>query len=301
MEETYTCFLAVPSRLDISLIAGLLSASKVEYGTTFEQSSYFGQIPERIKEAIRKSDFLFAVLDSSEDSSNVLIELGMALGLGKPIFAVVAPTATTSLELKGVTTVQAELREVQAIRFHLEIFLKEALRHRRRRRQEHKRSAEPPKQPPDQRFTTAVLDHLVSLRTEVDLEKAIAGFLQEKGYQVTEEGNANRGFRPDIAVWLPSTPSALGNLLLIEIKRTQESRSGERAIVNTLRQYASNVGAQTAIILWQTERGDDAPTLHPGFPLVFSLPISTFVRLVETNDLVPMMIRERNKNVHGIT
>ena len=299
-DETYACYLAVPSRLHISPIVDLLNRYRVQFERKFEASSLFGNTPNDIKRSMRDVDFVFAVIDAKQDSANVFVALGVAFGVGRPVFIVVTPNSDLPLGLKGITAVKAEPSDVQAIEFHLDIFLKEGLK--RRRRQHFVPRDKLKVQLSDQRtIADPYRQRLLSSRNESELEERIAKFLEQHGYQTIEQGEKIGRFRPDIAMWLKESSSTLGSQLLIEVKSGQRRAQVERKIANQLRQYLLDVDAQSGLVLWQEMRDDEEPRVQPGYPLIFSLSVPAFLRLVENGELEPTLVRQRNRHVHGIS
>lgn len=125
--------------------------------------------------------------------------------------------------------------------------------------------------------------------------------MEEHGYRTIEQGKKIGRFRPDIAMWLKESSSTLGSQLLIEIKSGQRRAQVEKKIANQLRQYLLDVDAQSGLVLWQEIRDDEEPRVHPGHPLIFSLSVPAFLRLVENGELEPALVRLRNRHVHGIS
>jgi hypothetical protein len=299
MDDTLRCFLAVPARLDVSPIAGLLKERDVEFERGLEASSFFGSHPTNIRRLIQNADFVLAVIDAEDNSSHVLVELGIALGIRRPVFAILTPNSTIPFSLQGVPTVRAQPDDTSAIDFHLDIFLKEGLR-----RKSIQRRLAPPDKPwmrsSNERLSNEFLAFLSSSSSaEHQLEKSIAHFLETKGFHI-EQSTPSKGFRPDIAVWLQEPSSALGSQLLIEIKRGERRDPGESRIANQLREYLSAVDARAGLLLWQVASDGEAPKIYPGYPFVFSLSLPAFVKLVDKDQLLSALIRERNRQVHGI-
>jgi len=84
-----------PPSKEIDIICGML---KPEINPIISNTVKVGNIAEKIREEILRSDCLIAIITDKEASAFVENEVGIAFGLGKPIFAIYEE----SIDVKGI-------------------------------------------------------------------------------------------------------------------------------------------------------------------------------------------------------
>lgn len=76
-----------------------------------------------VKESITSSDFVFAIVSLDNLSKNLLFEIGVAYGLGKPTFILIQGDGPIPVELTDFVYVRGKA-DLESIVFFLKQFLK---------------------------------------------------------------------------------------------------------------------------------------------------------------------------------
>ena len=100
-----TCFISAPFAVDTSVIRNALEVNRVSWSdqTTLDLGTSW---LENLDSFLQRTDFICAVLPERQHG-NILFELGIAYGKGKPILAFVGPSATVPTDLTALTYVRA--------------------------------------------------------------------------------------------------------------------------------------------------------------------------------------------------
>jgi len=239
---------------------------------------------EKLDSVLQKSDFICAVLPETHHG-NILFELGIAFGKGKPILVFVGPSARVPTDLTALTYIRANPTDSDVINASLVTFLKHAKRSRRSQIQPRKTSAKP-------------LDHWAPSHFGYELEQRTASLLQEAGFIVSSPTVAqNKG--ADFAVWADELQSTLGNPLLVEVKGGSLTAKRIEEAAAQLQRYTESVQGRCALLIYWDEHQREFPIVSKGWPLIIQISGSELTRLVRENQLSGELLRRRNAAVHG--
>jgi hypothetical protein len=278
-----TCFISAPFGVDTSVIRNALEANSINWSdqTTLGLSTSW---LENLDFVLQKTDFICAVLPETQHG-NILFELGIAYGKGKPILAFVGPSAKVPSDLSALTYVRANPTDAELINTALVTFLRHAKRSRPSRSQSRKTSAKP-------RL------HSGSPIAGHELEQRTASLLQDAGFIVASPAEVkDRG--ADFAVWADELQSTLGNPLLVQVKGGSLTKSRIEEAAAQLRRYAESVQGRCALLVYWDKDQREFPIVSRGWPLIIQLSGVELMRLVEENRLSDELLRRRNAAVHG--
>lgn len=125
------CFVAAPLSIEIDDFVAVLREMEIETWNAFDFPTRPGaSITEELKKKLSLSDFLLAVL--SEPSEYILYEIGVAQGLGKPVFLVILSDVVLPKALEDVMHVRIVARDLEPFSDQLDLFL-ESLRRKDRK------------------------------------------------------------------------------------------------------------------------------------------------------------------------
>lgn len=126
-----TCYISSPLLVDTTPLRALL----VELGVTpiaIDEMPTAGQaIVPTLESWLRNTSFVCAVLPAAK-SANILFEIGLAQGLGRPVFIIAEEGAEIRVSVELLPHLVASFDDRESIRFHLEAFI--ASLHRRSRK-----------------------------------------------------------------------------------------------------------------------------------------------------------------------
>jgi hypothetical protein len=84
------CFVSASAGTSISTVVRVLKANKVEVIDSVPPAGT--ELLSSTKKSLDHADFVLGIISKEKESANTLFELGIAIGLGKPIAMIVAPS-----------------------------------------------------------------------------------------------------------------------------------------------------------------------------------------------------------------
>lgn len=278
-----TCFISAPFGVDTSLIRSALEANGIRW---LDQTSLGLSTSwlEKLDSVLQRTDFICAVLPETRHG-NILFELGIAYGKGKPILVFVGPSADVPADLTSLTYVRANATDANVIDRALVTFLT----HAKKRRQSRTPLGSTPKTKSIQTSTT-FYGH--------ELEQRTASLLQDAGFIVSLPTEA-KDTGADFAVWADDLQSALGNPLLVEVKGGSLTRQRIEAAAARLRLYVEKTHGRCALLVYWDKHQREFPIASTGWPLIIQMSGEELTRLVKEQRLSRELLRRRNAAAHG--
>jgi hypothetical protein len=291
----WKCFIVAPIGTDLSDLIPIVEDAQwlvlnVE-GASPESTDYLAPTSA----LIAASDAVIALLDSKPNPS-LLMEIGYALGAGKPLLTFGDPSkggiSTSSELLSAASVVEATVANTQALRLHVQAFL-EGVRNRNsstdvnaRRRTLAKHIAEP---------RGDLLESSIEREVANNLENAP----EVVQYKAQPLARRSRPYTPDFVVWLGGEQRQFGNPVVIEVKSRPLGRRDKEQLLDRLSHYAHVADVTTFIVVVQgTSRPH--PRLICSLPLVFEIGLDLFEGLCTGGSLVEALLRERNRFFHSV-
>lgn len=118
-----TCFVSVPRGANTDGLRRALDNLDVRVGALDELSPAGSNFVAIIENEMRAADFVCVVLGRGLENSSALFELGLAVGLGRPILIVAQDRNALPATMAAYPVVQASANDIEALSFHLRIFL----------------------------------------------------------------------------------------------------------------------------------------------------------------------------------
>ncbi|MFC3706219.1 nucleoside 2-deoxyribosyltransferase [Devosia honganensis] len=115
----HRCYISAPFGIDLGSLPILLGQRQISWNWAAPD------IPGELgyASAIQRSEFVIAVLDGSRSDHRVLYEVGVAEGMGKPIFMVSIRKRTNTFAISKFAVATVGLHEAGALGFQLDLFL----------------------------------------------------------------------------------------------------------------------------------------------------------------------------------
>lgn len=240
----------------------------------------------RYAPTIQRCDFAIAILDGSKSDQRVLYEVGLAEGLGKPVFIIATSKRVGTVARSLFAFVDVKLSERDALAFHLDAFLStphETIFERNRPSRTTKSIQ--PKEPalPAQQFHSQLEARVYEAITEVG------------GSAIVEPQNEKSPTRPDLLMWLGSQDPELFDPAVIEIKGRLVA-SDARRVEHQLLEFMQAAGVGCGFLLTE-----EAPPQkrRPMSPYVFWLSVDHFIALAREGSLGQHIRSLRNRAAHG--
>ncbi len=294
-ETPLNCYISSPLLADTTPLRNLL----VELGVTpiaVDEMPTAGQaIVPMLESWLRNTSFVCAVLPAAR-SANIFFEIGLAQGLGRPVFIIAEEGAEIPISVQLLPHLIASLDDGESIRFHLEAFI--ASLHRRSRR------------------ITAAAASIVSAPARAygggeaiqiaprrlpgptsEHEQEVADLLTSVSTQVTRSARVGERFEADMLIWLRDLDVGQGGPVLVELKFSAKEMFPERALHQITRALVA-ARLRAAILVTDAPDTEMAAKLITG-AVVFSISLKGLRREVGSGTFLDSLRRLRNRIFHG--
>jgi hypothetical protein len=279
-----SCYISSPLLVDTTALRELL----VELGVTpiaIDELPTAGQaIAPTLQSWMRSASFVCAVLPAKQ-SANIFFEIGLALGLGRPVFTIAEESADIPVPIERLPYVKASLADIDSIRFHLEAFLASLPKRSRRITA----AAAPVVSSPQRSYggEAVPIDSKNISRLGLESEREVADLLGSVSTQVTLGAPVGERFEADMLIWLRDLDIGQGGPVLVEIKLGAKEQWPTRAL------------RQIAILV--TNAPDAEMTAYlAGGGIVFSISIDGLRHEIAAGTLLDALRRLRNRIFHGV-
>jgi len=260
-------------------------------------------VPETVLAEIQAADAVIAVI--SEETSNVFFEIGMAVGLRKPVLALLSPGITVPAFGSSFNYLTTDLADSEVLRLAVKRFLhKPRERHKKRRKKRRKKQlirksdSQIPGTP-----VHAIIEQLSVLRQSGDgyaLERTVAELLRAAGVSTVEQykGAADRGV--DFAVWSDELRSSLGSPILIEVKSSKLDEMSFQIAYSRLAKLVQESGSAAGLFLYLDKGGRRFQKPANWIPSVLWFDLEDFAKRLSRKSFATVLVEHRNRIVHGL-
>jgi hypothetical protein len=296
-----TCFISAPFAADLGALPSILDKRGIQWEWAKLEPSYSERLPGDLRRIIRRVNFVAAVLIDPSDDPNILYEVGIAVGIGKPVFLILPIDRQVPLKLIGFPHVRAPLKDEKAISFHLDMLIRYLNMSEGRFRypvteQLPSSVRRPSTSPPGHKR-----QEFRNLEPSNQLETEIVDLIEQSGGQVLLQSPDAKLFTPDLLVWFPEQRSDLINPAVIELKGHRLSLQELGQLEDQLVAFLEGAGVRTGVIVAPNVE-DERPTGFRGNPAmnVFFIDLDRFRQLLRTGRLAEHLRQERNRAAHGL-
>ncbi|MGF7119331.1 hypothetical protein J2749_002350 [Methanobacterium oryzae] len=245
-----------------------------------------------IEKEIRSSDFICAII-SSDRSPAVFFEIGLAKGIGKPIFLIIEDNWDIPLDLKNFVYVKAFSKDKEAITFSLDQFLN---KYRKIPKSAYYENKEPKS---GKKFNDYLSQNNLNLiNNEKQLELFLMNLFDNLDGVRTVKRESYNDIGIDISLWIDKLESNLGNPVLVEIKEGTLSKNQLRKSEIQLRKYLENTNASTGLLIYLDNENRRFEPSGLQMPMVIWLELNNLVNSLHELSLADIIVKERNKMVH---
>jgi hypothetical protein len=290
------CFLSYSFRTDISVIKRILTENNVYYVSPVDSLEYGDNMVTTIRRQIQDSDFIVAVLD---DSTNVSFELGMAIGVKKPIF-ILLPTNNESLPVYVAeqTYTIAEPTDYEKINYSFQFFLDNLSK--RYQKVERKTQRISRKTIKGKIISNDLADSLKNrqISSAQNFEESIGELFKTLNIDVLAENKYKAtDFRADFSLWIDELNSVVGNPIIVEAKFNR-NRNSLRDAVEQLSSYLKKYNSKTGLIIYNNPTNESFVELFSYSPLVLSISFQDLLDKLTSESLPEIILKLRNQVIH---
>jgi hypothetical protein len=294
-----TCFISAPRSVDLAPLREELSVRGV---MSWDDASVLigSYVRQTLESAIADVDFVCAVVPDGPADPNVLLEVGVAIGAHQPLLLFAAPKAELPATLRALPYARASLKDTEAVRFHLDAFLKNAGKIEGTRKNGH-RAQERPLSPTIIATARNRIDSWEAQATppeERDLIEFLAGVFEAMGWvnSTSSSPSGHSKKRADLAVWVDDLQAIAGNPLLIEVV-------GRAApIPEKVRQFQQQLlethGSIGLLVRW----GEGGTSYVPDdwrWPVIVLMSVREVIEALGRGDFAQSLLARRNAAVHS--
>lgn len=286
------CFLSAPNFVDTTALREILAHLEVEV-SSIENLPPAGDLPTaRLVDQIRNASFVLCVLPA-ERGGAALFELGVGIGLGKPVFLVVENKESLATGLLSLPLVISPPDASETLRFHLEAFIDNL-------KLPAKTSSSKVKIPrfygggPAIELTPMPARPASGFLAELRVAKAF----QRIGGLVTLSPTFGSDAEADMVVWLPgATDIGAGGPVLVEVKPMAKERFPANG-VRQLERLIRRSHLRAAILVTGTaEKGVAARVIDGAY--LYALSAAELEKFSAAEDLMLELAKARNRQAHG--
>lgn len=298
--EFKSCFISAPFGVNLGSLTRVLDQAEIQWEWARSNLDLSDRLPGDLRKIMRGVDFVIGVILGDSASDNIMFEVGLAVGMGKPVLLVVADQRKVPSDLAGIPSVQAPLNDERALSLHLDLLIRS--------------SRQGPRYPVSGQsggISTAQLQDFglsTSLKYDSKPESALEGelvtLIEQAGGRTLlhprPEGGT-RQFTPDLLFWLPTADVELLNPAVVELRGHLQAPQQLLDAEEQLLRFLQQTGVRTGLLIVRG-LGQEARTEFRGSPLlnVFRVDFEKFRNLITHGELGGYLHQERNRAAHGL-
>jgi hypothetical protein len=293
--STKNVFISHSANQDISALRKLVEAQGGTIQGSYDMSAPFVSAIDRV---IESASAVVVVLGPGSDvmgSTNVLFELGLAVGLRKPLLVIVSPGARLPSSLQNVAYLTSDVMDSPVLELGIKRFLNDAFNPAKS-----SRSITPAKKdsPP---FLPAIRELIPKIRearngrSAISVERLASAVLGASGVNVVEEMmGPSRG--ADFAIWSDSLQSSV----LVEIKAGSFSVRQFKDAFDLLARQVRATDAGSGLLLYLDRSGVRFSKPDLWVPNVLWFDLEDFAKSLLNRSFADILVQQRNRIVHGL-
>jgi hypothetical protein len=297
-KKRFVCFICASPGTDTSSLRAILKSLKVDAYDAYD-FEIGDPIQEEIESKIKRADF--AVVVFTDESPNVPYEMGLCVGLNKPLVVLVSSSSKAPNFVQQKLYLRSDLRDTTALRMTLTRFVAEL---RSGLLLPKKKTVSPLTKRLPKKLAETYLLKIRKLRAAPEAARAVEQLVYELFQalllSVAKNESAVQDKGVDLAVWNEALTPVVGNPLLVEVKSGNLSMDRLVAAENQLHSYMVASEAKASILLYldRSDRRFQQLTLFSPFVMRFDL--EDFVKLLGKYRFEEVILKERNRIVHGV-
>ena len=284
---TSRCFISAKYGVELSTLQRVLDDVHVEWAWA-QASPHGATVVETVFDAIKRADFVLGVLADGDINANVMLEVGIAIGLEIPVLLLTTGKKPIPFDLASFRHFNTDLQDTKLLSWQLDLFVRSIATQKSDKRRQVAFSGNLDRihdQPAPKLFDSA-------------FEQNIAVAIQRSGGRVTIPSRSGQMLTPDLLMWLPEVDSELFNPAAIEAKKTigvQDLPSLQHRLGEFVRN--SNMGCGL-IVVNSVNLARNLGKIVP-YPFIFIIGLGEFKSKLEQGELASWIRQERNRLAHG--
>jgi hypothetical protein len=216
----------------------------------------------------------------------VYFEIGLALGVGRPVFIFGDVELELPVELKGLT------RHPLEVRFVIDIVRRQLEKTPQELRLGQTAAPTKARRRPVPEWSVA-LQQLNQLRKassmatgDVQTIRQLYNVFTSLGFTVVEARDSERSRAPDLAVWMDELEKDVGNPLAIEVKSAAVEQLDLQIVASQLAQYVASGGAAAGLIIYPGSPINTPGNILRNTPPIVALSLNELATLIAGRRLI---------------
>jgi hypothetical protein len=295
------CHLSAPANIDAQVLRRVLNELGIRVDAADKLPPPGESLPVEIRRRLLDADFVCGIVtDEHTGVTNVMFELGIALGLGKPIFTVAHTIGLLPFGLRSFPHLVGNIQDGNALRFHLKGFLKNM--------EASTRAALDPawpitrsRTPPSDTITALKRDANAEGFSEYGLVQVVARAFRALGAEISLEQSTHNGSRPDAIAWLPGAPTDLGTPFFVEVASVRNRRELTPKF-GQIEAYMAAAGIRASLLVFlgaKESASQEIEVRNAGGGYLFILSLDILLNLIEHGRLLLELVEARNRFAHS--
>lgn len=284
MKSFRKCFISAEFGVPLNDVQDALQENDVDWQWSSSVSSNPSLVDSTIA-SIRSSDFQLTIVDAGPINADVMLEMGIAIGLGKPVLLLTTPNSAKFSDKDFVAHFETNLRDKSLLSLQIELFLKSAKNLRAKRApKKHAPVTQTPRSHP---------------KFDSNLEASIATSISLSGGSFTvPDRKKGAKYIPDLLMWMPSQDADLFNPAAIEVKGSFD-RIEIKNTAQSLKEFIENSSMSCGLVVY--EDGPISPEQQSAEvdPRIFFFRKDIFTNLLEKGHLSRAIFEQRNRRSLG--
>jgi len=243
-----------------------------------------------IRSVLLPTDRLVGLLQyPAVGNTAVLVEIGIAIGMGLPVLVIAPPASPIPAALGDVIVVRSAADDLDALQLPLKLFVRTAAS---------RPSPSPTSSASHEQVDLARFREQLATLEEAgndgrDLVQLVADLLRYSGAQVEEQPSWAEGWRPDIALAIPGQEGRLGTVI-VELKISRDRKTLESAAFQLV-QYVLALRGGLGLLLYP---GSELEL--PTTPMTACLSLNRLLSELSDRSLADVLVRARNEAIHRL-
>jgi hypothetical protein len=290
-----TCFISAPFGVNLNILNKVLISKGIKPIFTFQSFPIGLSIQRELIDAIKRSDLVIGVIGKDYLNDNTYFELGYAFALDKRTIIVKSPEVKLATDLSGFQYIQASVNDETALSFAFDQILAASF----------KKKAASKKQFTKSKPLGPKADDLIKRLdvgggqiSELELQNISIDLFRESGITLITQSR-QKDWIVDFAIWVDELDSALGNPILVEIKRNLQNKSQINSITDRLKLIMEKSNSRSTLVLYHESNVRKLADI-PSVPTILFIEIRELLQKLEYNSFGDIILRLRNRIAHGV-
>ncbi|MDD5529164.1 MAG: toll/interleukin-1 receptor domain-containing protein [bacterium] len=297
MVRKLKCFISASAETDTKVLRKILQNNGIIVFDMYDIQS--GMVVEKeLRRKIKEADFVIAIL--SENCSYVYYEIGICEGIEKPLFIIIDKNFKMPSYLQNHVHLETSLQDNQLLNISISKFTNEVVTNKKYFKQKNKKTSLSGEKTDIFHNYITKLQLIREKGSGVELGNLTGEIFNELKLQFVSKQYSIGDKGADFAIWVNSVNFSIGNPIFIEVEYGQLSPQKIYNSEKRIQKYIEKTDAKAGILFYLDKNEKRFYENYSLSPLILRFDIEDFVRELSSKNFDEIILRTRNKMVHGI-